>query len=297
MDKQVGYEVAGANDAGQRVDNYIMLIKRGVPRSRIYRAIRKGEVRVNKGRVKPTTRLSEGDIVRIPPMSCKEGASEEYKLAQGQAKSLKEKIIFENNEYIVINKDAGIAVHSGSGASYGLIDQYNQIFDEKIYLVHRLDKAVSGCILLSKSRQSMVKAQAEWKNSKTNKIYHALVFYDEMPRVNKIEQNLIGKDGREISAVTRFRILKKSGKVLLVEIRLDTGRKHQIRKHMSSIQLPLIGDDKYGDYRKNSEFVGEYGVTGLMLHAYKLSVYGTKINCCAEYPGSLKEAIAILQMD
>ena len=118
-----------------------------------------------------------------------------------------------------------------------------------------------------------------------------------MPTVNRIEQNLFNEDGKELRAITRFRVLKKSEKVLLIEIRIDTGRKHQIRKHMSSIRLPLIGDDKYGDYRKNTEFREKYGIGGLMLHAYKLSVYNTKINCRAEYPKVLKEAISILQLD
>ncbi len=283
-----------ADQAGQRVDNFLMARLKGVPKSRIYRLLRKGEVRVNKGRVKPMTKLCAGDLVRIPPIVVAD-KKPEVKPGQGLVQLLERSILLETDALLVVNKPAGLAVHGGSGINLGLIESLRQMRPDARYLelVHRLDRGTSGCILVAKKRSMLRHLQAAFRDKSAgaggplSKTYQALVVGCWSKRKTKVAEPLLRdelKSGDRIvrvdqagkSALTRFRVLQCyhsddcSQDFTLVEALPVTGRTHQIRVHAQWAGHSLVGDDKYGDDQIN-EVMRRLGVKRLFLHASRLS--------------------------
>lgn len=255
---EVRYQVVSKEEEGQRLDNYLIRLLKGVPKSHIYRIIRAGEVRVNKKRAAVSTRLIDADVVRIPPIRC---AQEPAVYVGDKLKSqLLSCILFEDKELIVINKPAGMAVHGGSGLHLGLIEALRKLRTDLTYieLVHRLDKDTSGCLLLAKKRSFLRALQQLFSARDVKKDYWALVnapWVGDKERLVKaaLEKNtlqsgermvFIKEDGKPSTTV--FTLLENYHQCCLVLARPETGRTHQIRVHSAYIHHPIIGDDKYG---------------------------------------------------
>lgn len=268
----------GARFDGQRIDNFLMAHVKGVPRSHIYRVLRRGEVRVNKGRVKPSYRLRLGDLVRIPPLR----AVAPRPAGQAPASRLRElasAVLFEDERLLVVNKPAGLAVHGGSGLSFGLIEAMRQLRPNgELELVHRLDRDTSGCLLLAKRRSALRDLHRLIRENRVEKRYLALlvgqlpsreVLVDAPLRKNTLRsgERLVRVDRAEGKpARTRFRRLRGFGDLTLVEARLITGRTHQIRVHAAHLGTPLAGDEKYGAAQINRS-LRAVGLERLFLHA------------------------------
>ncbi len=266
---------------GQRIDNYLMRELKGVPRALIYRILRKGEVRVNKGRAKANRRLSEGDVVRIPPLHLP-AAGKPGKIPQGILKKIEKTIIYEDKLLLVLNKDSGLAVHGGSGISFGLIELLRASRPEQksLELVHRLDRDTSGCLMVAKKRSALRTLHELQQQGKVQKRYWALLYgsWDKnFKRVKlplkkntlKSGERVVRIDPEGKPAHTEFRVLQRYEEVMLVEATLKTGRTHQIRVHAQSLGTPIVGDDKYGMDEVNRVF-RQNGVKRLFLHAKRL---------------------------
>lgn len=291
----VYYRVIGKNDVGQRIDNYLLSLLRNVPKSRIYRAIRSGEVRVNKGRVRAEYRLAFDDRVRIPPLKV-----EERKVSSSHVRSLNDAcVLYEDESYCVIDKPAGVPVHSGSGHDVGVIDMMKASGRGVLYLAHRLDKEVSGCLLFCKSRETMISVQSIWCTNDVCKSYRAIVFSSEIKWEEMlVDMPLSNKAGGCDAAVSQVKVLSQSQGYALVQVEIETGRKHQIRRHLSMIGLPIVGDTKYGDFEANRHVMkslGE-GAPCLMLTARELSVQNLGvIHFCAkaQHPSHFERMLAL----
>ncbi len=269
--------------AGQRVDNFLLARLKGVPKSRIYRLLRKGEVRVNKGRVKPEYRLQAGDLLRIPPVDVAERAAPAALPAQ-LLDRLGRAVLYEDSDWLVVDKPAGLAVHGGSGLSYGLIEAMRQLrpAERSLELCHRLDKATSGCIVLAKKRSALKRFHASLREKRLEKIYCALVA-GRWPRaidaVNvPLQKNVLQSGERMVFASrdgkpsqTHFKILQKFENYTLVEAKPVTGRTHQIRVHCREAGHPIIGDEKYGLQEQNRAF-RDAGFGQLFLHARSITL-------------------------
>ena len=270
--------------AGQRIDNFLRTQLRGVPKTLIYRILRKGEVRVNKGRVKPEYKLQAGDLVRVPPLRLAE-RDEPEPLAQGLLERLEAVIVYEDKALIVLNKPAGIAVHGGSGLSYGVIEALRQLRPDakELELVHRLDRDTSGLLMIAKKRSMLRHLHQALRGDGVDKRYMALVrgrWETSKKQVNAplLKNTLrsgermveVTEDGKE--ALTLFRVLRRFGDfATLVEARPVTGRTHQIRVHARHAGHSIAGDSKYGDEEFTRE-IRELGGKRLFLHAYALRV-------------------------
>lgn len=270
--------------AGQRIDNFLRARLKGAPKTLIYRILRKGEVRVNKGRIKPDYRLQAGDIVRVPPLRLAE-ADEPVPLAQGLLERLEASIVHEDKGLIVINKPAGIAVHGGSGLSYGVIEAFRQLRPDarELELVHRLDRDTSGLLMIAKKRSMLRHLHAALRGDGVDKRYMALV-RGSWPTARKqvnaplLKNTLrsgermveVSDEGKE--ALTLFRVLRRFGEfATLVEASPVTGRTHQIRVHARHAGHSIAGDPKYGDEDFTRE-IRELGGKRLFLHAYQLRI-------------------------
>ena len=267
---------------GQRIDNFLLARLKGVPKTMIYRILRKGEVRVNKGRIKPDYRIKEGDIVRVPPMRMTQ-ADEPVPLAKGLLDRLEEAIVYEDKGLIVLNKPAGIAVHGGSGLTYGVIEAFRQMrpICKEIELVHRLDRDTSGLLLIAKKRSILRHLHEALRDDKVDKRYMALV-RGRWPASRKqvdaplqksnvrsgerlVEVNPEGKD-----ALTLFKVIRRFGDyATMLEASPITGRTHQIRVHALYAGHAIAGDTKYGDEDFSKE-IRELGGKRLFLHASDL---------------------------
>lgn len=268
------------DEAGQRIDNWLLKILKGVPKSHVYRILRAGEVRVNKGRIDASYRLAGGDLVRVPPIrsAVRDNAARPVPAAVFP-------IVYEDDAMLVIDKPSGVAVHGGSGVSFGVIEQLRAARPEARFLelVHRLDRDTSGLLMLAKKRSALVKLHAMMRDNIPDKRYLALgvgewaaarksvrkpLFKYTLPdgerRVRVDEQN-------GLASQTDFRIVERLPGFTLVEARLRTGRTHQIRVHMQSADCPIAGDDKYGDYDTN-KMLARQGLKRLFLHAWHLSL-------------------------
>ena len=270
--------------AGQRIDNYLRAQLKGVPKTLVYRILRKGEVRVNKGRIKPDYKLQAGDVIRVPPLRLAE-RDEPAPLAQGLLERLEAAIVYEDKALIVLNKPAGIAVHGGSGLNYGVIEAFRQLRPESkdIELVHRLDRDTSGLLMIAKKRSMLRHLHEALRGDGVDKRYLALV-RGSWPAVKKqvraplmksnlrsgermVEVNVEGKD-----ALTLFRVVRRFGEfATLVEASPVTGRTHQIRVHARHAGHAIAGDSKYGDDDFTRE-LRELGGKRLFLHAHALRV-------------------------
>lgn len=264
---------------GQRVDNFLIRELKGVPRTRVYRLIRRGEVRVNKKRCKPDFKLSYGDEVRIPPVRNGK-ARKSDKISPGLAQLLRSTVLLETDLLMVINKPAGLPVHGGTGVRLGLIDALRQMDEgwRHLELVHRLDRDTSGCLVIAKKLNVLKLLQHEFKEKRVEKTYHALVHGQWPVDLEKIDVPLrknqlssgerivqVSKEGK--SAVTGFKVLESYANSSLVEARPSTGRTHQIRVHCQHAGHPIIGDSKYGPKSISDELKN---VKKLCLHAARI---------------------------
>ena len=286
MVAQVQFVTVQEEDVGQRVDNFLMRHLRKAPKTLIYRIIRKGEVRVNKGRVKASTRLNAGDIVRIPPVS----VPDKVEVLEGdipivQLQRIEQNILFEDNDLMVINKPSGIAVHGGTGINWGLIEMVRILrpLARRIELVHRIDRDTSGCILIAKKPSVLKALQQQIRDNKWDKRYLAMVNGRWPKGKSKINLPLrkdhpkeggwhvvVAKDGKE--SVSYFSVQQPLKDGDLVTVKLKTGRTHQIRVHALSQGCALIGDDKYGDRDINKQY-RPIGMKRLALHAQFLGFF------------------------
>lgn len=268
-----------AEDAGQRIDNFLVRECKGVPKSHIYRVLRSGEVRVNGGRISQTYRLQEGDEVRIPPLRVGEKPT-----APGPVSAFRHafSVIFEDDALLVIDKPAGLAVHGGSGISFGVIELLRQQRPEARFLelAHRLDRETSGLLMIGKRRSALNRVQDAMRAGRMEKRYLAMVAGRWMNPVQHIKLALhkyltpegerrvsVSPDGKPSHSIVR--LVQRWERFSLVEVELKTGRTHQIRVHMQSQGFPLLGDDKYGDFALNKELTHE-GLPRMFLHAAHL---------------------------
>jgi 23S rRNA pseudouridine955/2504/2580 synthase len=302
----VRYVEVDETRAGQRLDNFLLAILKGVPKSRIYRCLRKGEVRVNKGRVGPEYRLQRGDRVRIPPIRVSVESVESAAAARGgNFEWLAGRVLFEDDHLLILDKPAGMAVHAGSGVATGIIEALRAWRPQApmLELVHRLDRETSGCLLIAKTRAALTHLHAQLREGRTAKFYLALVRgrFRHSKTVNaSLERHERGGErmvvvsdaitlipsaasgrGRQPEraardvvhsgkeAITRFHPRRQFGIATLVEIELLTGRTHQARVHAAHTGHPIAGDDKYGD-REFNRLMRGHGLRRLFLHAARI---------------------------
>jgi 23S rRNA pseudouridine955/2504/2580 synthase len=279
---------------GMRLDNYLISLLKGIPKSKIYSIIRKGEVRLNSKRIQPKHKIEEGDIVRIPPLKIIE--NETVKPSRNIVEIIKERIIFEDKSILVINKPVGIASHGGSGISLGLIEIVRQIIPsyENVQLVHRLDKDTSGCIVLTKKKSVLREMHNELRNHSVEKKYVAIT--KGHWQQNSIDVNLnllklknksgeqkvkVSDEGKE--SITKFKVIKQNKNFSQINCTLLTGKTHQIRVHCQYLEHPIMGDRKYGDKDFN-KLAKKIGITRMMLHASSINFKRMKFSIDSQIP-------------
>lgn len=304
------------DSSGQRLDNFLMRHLKGVPKTHVYRIIRSGEVRINKGRVSAETRVQSGDVVRLPPVRISEKVAEK---AERPAPAKDFPALLEDEHMVALSKPAGVAVHGGSGVSFGVIEQMRQARPDAKFLelVHRLDRETSGILLVAKKRSALINLQDQFRERETGKTYLALV-QGVWPANKKVIDLPLHKylqaDGERRVRVTtqddpegmRSITLVKVRKLLeprplqglpamsLLEVTIKTGRTHQIRVHLSSQGHPIVGDDKYGDFDLNRR-VQKQGLKRMFLHAWRLQfnhpASGERVELRAELPPELADFV------
>ena len=273
---------AGEGDAGQRIDNFLLRHLKNVPRSRVYRILRTGQVRVNGKRIGPEFKLSEGDRVRIPPVRL-DPKPEVAAPSRSLRDYIEAAILFEDRDLLIINKPAGFAVHGGSGLSFGVIEALRAMKPElqDLELVHRLDRETSGCLVVAKRRAALRELHALLREREMEKTYLALLCGRwpfgtktlDLPLKTNLKQGgervvKVHADG--LQAVSTFTPIKQFGKVAtLVEVSIGTGRTHQIRVHAAHAGYPIAGDTKYGD-REREAPIRSMGLNRMFLHASRL---------------------------
>lgn len=307
--------------AGQRLDNFLMRQLKGVPKTHIYRIIRSGEVRINKGRASADTRVEAGDVVRVPPVRVSERAAEKteamaQQVATGNAPARDFPILFEDEWFLAVNKPAGLAVHGGSGVSFGVIEQLRMARPGADYLelVHRLDRETSGILLIAKRRSALKDLQNQFRERETGKTYLAVAL-GQWPDNKKVLDKplhkylLAGKNGEEgerrvkvvskddpdgMPSLTLVRVRAASKELSLLEVTIKTGRTHQIRVHLASEGHPIAGDDKYGNFdwnKEQSKATGSLALKRMFLHAFNLRIRhpktGKAIHLVADLPPEL----------
>jgi 23S rRNA pseudouridine955/2504/2580 synthase len=285
MQKNQVYYIEIKEDlAGQRIDNFLLAQLKGVPKTHVYRILRKGEVRVNKKRVKPSYRLFAGDQVRVPPLTMSV-EKPSRKPSQSLVDLLNSRILYEDDALLVINKPAGIAVHGGSDILLGVIEALRAIHPKwtKLELVHRLDRDTSGCLMLAKKRSMLRELHALLREGKIIKKYWTLTQGHWDKPLHRVEVSLqknkceggerivyVHPEGKPSATV--FKTLQVFKEATLMEALLETGRTHQIRVHAQYAGHPVAGDEKYGD-RAFNKMMRLYGVKRLFLHAYSLEFF------------------------
>jgi len=294
-----------SHSEGQRIDNYLMRELKGVPKSKIYSILRKGEVRVNKKRIGPEYRLQQGDKVRIPPMRTAERA--DAFIGDRTLLLVEQAILYEDNGIMVINKPAGLAVHGGSGVDFGLIEALRRLRpdDSGLELVHRLDRDTSGCVLLAKKRSVLRGLHEAFRSDQVDKRYLALAngkWPSHLKEINapllKNELKsgermvLVHEDGKP--SVTRFAIVESFAQATLIEAKPVTGRTHQIRVHAQFAGHALLGDPKYGVDGANASF-REIGLRRLFLHSASIECFmphlGKSMKFAAALPPELSDLL------
>jgi 23S rRNA pseudouridine955/2504/2580 synthase len=269
--------------AGQRLDNFLIRHLKGVPKTHVYRIIRSGEVRVNKGRAGADTRVAAGDLVRLPPVRVSESVAER---AARPAPAREFPVLMEDEYVLAIDKPAGVAVHGGSGVSFGVIEQLRQARPQARFLelVHRLDRETSGILLVARRRSALTNLQDQFRDRETGKTYLALVQGD-WPASRKVidaplhkylqadgerRVRVVGKDDPDgMRSITLVKVARRLPGLTLLEVTIKTGRTHQIRVHLASQGHPIAGDDKYGDFEFNKALARQ-GLKRMFLHAWRL---------------------------
>lgn len=279
--KPVRFVSVTENEDGQRIDNYLFRIFKGIPKSHIYRILRSGEVRVNKKRIDQTYRLQTGDLLRIPPVKTSEREEKHIPDARFD-------ILYEDDSVLVINKPAGVAVHGGSGISFGVIEQLRAMRPETKFLelVHRLDKETSGILVLAKKRSALTRLHEQIREGSIDKRYQALVHGDWKNQRQHIRLPLlkyhtvngerrVRVDTAGQASHTIVNVLKHYPDFTLLEAELKTGRTHQIRVHLASSGFVIAGDEKYGDYELNRQLQkgkkGKDALKRMFLHACQIT--------------------------
>lgn len=303
---------------GQRLDNFLLRELKGVPKTHVYRIIRSGEVRVNKGRAAADTRLEEGDVVRVPPVR---QAAPEAETPASAVPPREFPVLYEDEHLLVIDKPAGVAVHGGSGVSFGVIEQLRRARPQARFLelVHRLDRETSGALLLAKKRSALTALQEQFRQRETGKTYAALVV-GSWPAAKKVVDVALHKyldangerrvraveadhaDGRR--SISLVRIAQAFEAFTLLDVTIKTGRTHQIRVHLTSEGHAIVGDDKYGDFGLNKALAGGKLVPGarfdrMFLHARRLAfdhpASGARIELQAPLPAECETLLNALQ--
>jgi 23S rRNA pseudouridine955/2504/2580 synthase len=295
--------------AGQRLDNFLIRHLKGVPKTHVYRIIRSGEVRVNKGRASADTRVEAGDQVRLPPVRTSEKAAEKL---ERPAPAREFPLLLEDDVLLAVDKPAGVAVHGGSGVSFGVIEQLRRARTAAPFLelVHRLDRETSGILLVAKKRSALKHLQDQFRERETGKTYLALVLGD-WPASRKVidaplhkylladgerRVRVVAKDDPDgMRAITLVRIRQKLKDFTLLEVTIKTGRTHQIRVHLASEGHPIAGDDKYGDFERNKALQRD-GLRRMFLHAWRLQFThpadGRRVELLAPLPSELNDFVA-----
>ena len=266
---------------GQRIDNFLLRELKGVPRALVYRLLRRGEVRVNKGRAKAGRKLVAGDVVRIPPVRLPDVA-EAGVPPEWQIEKIEKSIIYEDKLLLIVNKESGLAVHGGSGISFGVIEllRASRPGEKALELAHRLDRDTSGCLMLARRRSALRTLQQLQREGRVRKRYLALLagrWNRDRQQVKvplkkntlKSGERVVRVDAAGKAAHTEFRVIRRFADATLVEAELKTGRTHQIRVHAQYLGTPILGDEKYGDERANRQF-RKLGLKRLFLHAASL---------------------------
>jgi len=279
-DSATRHEV-GENGAGQRIDNYLTKLLKGVPKSHVYRILRSGQVRVNSGRVKPDYRLHEGDHLRLPPVRT---AQRRQPREFAGAKPLELSILYEDDALLVVDKPAGMAVHGGSGIRQGIVEQLRRDRPQERFLelVHRLDRGTSGVLLLAKKRSALTALHEQLRSGRVRKFYVALVCGRWRNRKQDVRlpltRHVLASGERRVSVKedgmpshTIFRLERSWRDFSLLEAELRTGRTHQIRVHLKHLGFPIAGDDKYGAFALNKALVKQ-GLRRMFLHACKVII-------------------------
>jgi len=279
---QVKWLEVGEESEGQRLDNFLIRELKGVPKTHVYRIIRSGEVRVNKGRAGADTRVVRGDVVRVPPVRVSEKPLDER-----PAPAREFPILFEDEHLLAIDKPSGVAVHGGSGVSFGVIEQLRQARPnaKMLELVHRLDRETSGILLVAKKRSALTRLQDQFRERETGKTYLALAV-GEWPANRKVidlplhkylqadgerRVKVVGKDDPDgMRSITLVKVAQRLAGFSLLEVTIKTGRTHQIRVHLASGGHPIAGDDKYGEFELNKA-LQKRGLRRMFLHAWRLN--------------------------
>jgi 23S rRNA pseudouridine955/2504/2580 synthase len=301
---EVKFMTVDDESAGQRLDNYLIRHLKGVPKTHVYRIIRSGEVRVNKGRAGADTRVETGDLVRIPPVRISDKVAAK---AEKPAPAREFPVLFEDDHLVAIDKPAGVAVHGGSGVSFGVIEQLRMARPQAKFLelVHRLDRDTSGILLLAKKRSALTHLQDQFRDRETGKTYLAVVS-GAWPANKKVIDSplhkyllpdgerrvkVTGKDDPDgMRSITLVKVARKLEGFSLLEVTIKTGRTHQIRVHLASQGHPIAGDDKYGDFELNKS-LHRQGLKRMFLHAWRLQFdhpsSGERIELLAPLPPEL----------
>jgi 23S rRNA pseudouridine955/2504/2580 synthase len=303
-----------AGSAGQRLDNFLLRELKGVPKTHVYRVIRSGEVRINKGRASADTRVASGDDVRLPPLRLPQPSS------ASPAPAREFDPLYEDDDLLAIDKPAGVAVHGGSGVSFGVIEQLRRARSAARFLelVHRLDKQTSGILLLAKKRSALTRLQDQFRARDTVKTYAALVAgaWPESLKVIDVplHKTLLASGERFVRtaaegdegarrAITLVRVAQRFERFTLLDVTIKTGRTHQIRVHLADAHHPIVGDDRYGDFASNRAMARGEAVPGLrfermFLHARRLAfdhpASGTRIDLQCPLPAACTELLSRL---
>jgi 23S rRNA pseudouridine955/2504/2580 synthase len=289
--------------AAQRIDNFLFKHLKGVPKSHVYRILRGGEVRVNKKRIDQTYRLKQGDLLRIPPVR----VAERHEMVQPNIPAVEFPVIYEDDALLALNKPAGVAVHGGSGVSFGVIEQMRNARPQAKFLelVHRLDRETSGVLLLAKKRSALTAMHEIMREGNSDKRYLTLVLgqwknarqhvklplhkYDTPQGEKRV---MVREDGQ--ASHTVFALQKSWPEYSLLEAQLKTGRTHQIRVHLAHLGFPIAGDDKYGDFARNKALMKQ-GLKRMFLHAYSIAfahpLTGEAMRLVAPMPKELESFI------
>ena len=311
------------NADGQRLDNFLLRHLKGVPKTHVYRIIRSGEVRVNKGRAQADSRVATGYVVRIPPIRVSDKVEQKAELmAQLPAPAREFPILFEDDHLIALEKPAGVAVHGGSGVSFGVIEQLRRARPQAKFLelVHRLDRETSGVLLVAKKRSALTQLQDQFRDRETGKTYLALAVGKWPGNKKVLDKPLVkfllpGKDGQDgerrvrvtakddpdgMKSVTLVKVVQRlerqGAEFTQLEVTIKTGRTHQIRVHLASEGFPIAGDDKYGIFEVNKA-LQKQGLKRMYLHAWRLQfthpATGERCELHAELPTELAQFVPV----
>ncbi len=298
-----------ADMAGQRIDNFLRNQLKSIPKSMIYRIIRKGEVRVNKKRIKAEYKLQAGDVVRIPPLKQQEVEQPDLPNTKlNKVAQLEHSVLFEDEQMLILNKPSGMAVHGGSGLKFGVIEALRALRPQARFLelVHRIDRDTSGILLVAKKRSALRHLQAQFREKTVQKYYFALVMGQWKPSCRVVSAPLLKNEANSIVRVnsngkaseTRFKIIETFCHATLVQASPITGRTHQIRVHTQYTGHPIAWDDRYGD-RRFDAYTAKFGLERLFLHAANIQFIhpatGEKMTISAPMESKLERVLQQLR--